>query len=333
MNTDNNAIEIYRSQDGSVQLNVRLDNDMVWLNRHQMAELFGRDYKTISKHINNALREELAGEPVVAKFATTKNYGRIEGITQEQMVEHFSLEMITSVGYRVKSKQGVAFRKWANAILKQYIIKGYAINQQIKLDRYKELKDVVRLMSRAIGLQEEVSNEEYGGVFNVISDYVYALDTLDHYDYQSLAIQKTTSDASFHATYDNAMEAINALKVKFGGSQWFANEKDESFKSSIGQIYQTFDGQELYPSVEEKAAMLLYLVVKNHSFSDGNKRIAAMLFLWFLNNNHVLYAEDGHKRIADNTLVALTLMIAESRTEEKDVMVKVVVNLINKDNQ
>lgn len=333
MNTDNNAIEIYRSQDGSVQLNVRLDNDMVWLNRHQMAELFGRDYKTISKHINNALREELAGEPVVAKFATTKNYGRIEGITQEQMVEHFSLEMITSVGYRVKSKQGVAFRKWANAILKQYIIKGYAINQQIKLDRYKELKDVVRLMSRAIGLQEEVSNEEYGGLFNVISDYVYALDTLDHYDYQSLAIQKTTSDASFHATYDNAMEAINALKVKFGGSQWFANEKDESFKSSIGQIYQTFDGQEFYPSVEEKAAMLLYLVVKNHSFSDGNKRIAAMLFLWFLNNNHVLYAEDGHKRIADNTLVALTLMIAESRTEEKDVMVKVVVNLINKDNQ
>lgn len=333
MNTDNNAIEIYRSQDGSVQLNVKLDNDTVWLNRHQMAELFGRDYKTISKHINNALREELAGEPVVAKFATTKNYGRIEGMTQEQMVEYFSLEMITSVGYRVKSKQGVAFRKWANAILKQYIIKGYAINQQIKFDRYKELKDVVRLMSRAIGLQEEVSNEEYGGLFNVISDYVYALDTLDHYDYQSLAIQKTTSDASFHATYDNAMEAINALKDKFGGSQWFANEKDESFKSSIGQIYQTFDGQELYPSVEEKAAMLLYLVVKNHSFSDGNKRIAAMLFLWFLNNNHVLYAEDGHKRIADNTLVALTLMIAESRTEEKDVMVKVVVNLINKDNQ
>lgn len=333
MNTDNNAIEIYRSQDGSVQLNVKLDNDTVWLNRHQMAELFGRDYKTISKHINNALREELAGEPVVAKFATTKNYGRIEGMTQEQMVEYFSLEMITSVGYRVKSKQGVAFRKWANAILKQYIIKGYAINQQIKLDRFKELKDVVRLMSRAIGLQEEVSNEEYGGLFNVIGDYVYALDTLDHYDYQSLAIQKTTSDASFHATYDNAMEAINALKDKFGGSQWFANEKDESFKSSIGQIYQTFDGQELYPSVEEKAAMLLYLVVKNHSFSDGNKRIAAMLFLWFLNNNHVLYAEDGHKRIADNTLVALTLMIAESRTEEKDVMVKVVVNLINKDNQ
>lgn len=329
----NNSIEIYRSQDGSVQLNVKLENETVWLNRQQMAELFGRDYKTVSKHINNALHEELEGEPVVAKFATPKNYGRVEGKTQDQMVEYFSLEMITSVGYRVKSKQGVAFRKWANSVLKQYLIKDYAINQQIKLDRYNELKDVVRLMSRAVGLQDKVTTDEYSGLFNVISDYVYALDTLDQYDYQSLSISKTTKEEPFRATYDNAMEAISALKEKFGGSKWFANEKDDSFKSSIGQIYQTFGGEELYPSVEEKAAMLLYLVVKNHSFSDGNKRIAAMLFLWFLNNNRVLYAEDGHKRIADNTLVALTLMIAESRTEEKDVMVKVVVNLINRENQ
>lgn len=326
------GIEIYQTPDGSIQLDVKLENDTVWLNRHQMAELFGRDYKTISKHINNALHEELDAEPVVAKFATTKNYGRVEGYTQEQEIEYFSLEVITSVGYRVKSKQGIAFRKWANSVLKQYIIKGYAINQQIKLDRYNELKDVVRLMSRTIGLQEKVTENEYGGLFNVISDYVYALDTLDHYDYQSLSISKTTKEEPFHATYENAMEAINALKDKFGGSKWFANEKDGSFKSSIGQIYQSFGGIDLYPSVEEKAAMLLYLVVKNHSFSDGNKRIAAMLFLWFLNNNQVLYAEDGHKRIADNTLVALTLMIAESRTEEKDVMVKVVVNLINQEN-
>lgn len=241
--------------------------------------------------------------------------------------------MIISVGYRVNSKNATSFRQWANSVLKQYLIKGYVINQQLKLDRYNELKDVVRLMGRAIGMQEKVTTDEYSGLFNVISDYVYALDTLDHYDYQSLSIQQTTKNEPFCATYDNAMEAINALKDKFGGSQWFANEKDDSFKSSIGQIYQTFGGEELYPSVEEKAAMLLYLVVKNHSFSDGNKRIAAMLFLWFLNNNRVLYAEDGHKRIADNTLVALTLMIAESRTEEKDVMVKVVVNLINKENQ
>ena len=244
----------------------------------------------------------------------------------------YNLDVIISVGYRVKSVQGTRFRQWATSVLKQYLIKGYAINQQIKLDRYNELKDVVRLMSRAVGLQDKVTTDEYSGLFNVISDYVYALDTLDQYDYQSLSISKTTKDEPFRATYDNAMEAINALKEKFGGSKWFANEKDYSFKSSIGQIYQTFGGEELYPSVEEKAAMLLYLVVKNHSFSDGNKRIAAMLFLWFLNNNRVLYAEDGHKRIADNTLVALTLMIAESRTEEKDVMVKVVVNLINREN-
>lgn len=325
----NNSIEIYRSQDGSVQLNVKLENETVWLTQSQMAELFGRDRTVIARHINNCYKEgELDKNITCAKIAHM-------GKDQDQMYETamYNLDVIISVGYRVKSVQGTRFRQWANSVLKQYLIKGYVINQQIKLDRYNELKDVVRLMARAIGMQEKVTNDEYGGLFNVISDYVYALDTLDHYDYQSLSIQQTTKEEPFRATYDNAMEAINALKDKFGGSQWFANEKDDSFKSSIGQIYQTFGGEELYPSVEEKAAMLLYLVVKNHSFSDGNKRIAAMLFLWFLNNNHVLYAEDGHKRIADNTLVALTLMIAESRTEEKDVMVKVVVNLINKENQ
>ncbi|WP_419570040.1 RhuM family protein [Prevotella sp.] len=325
----NTSIEIYRSQDGSVQLNVKLENDTVWLTQSQMAELFGRDRTVITRHINNCYKEgELDKNITCAKFA---HMGKDQDQTYETTM--YNLDVIISVGYRVKSIQGTRFRQWANSVLKQYLIKGYAINQQLKLDRYNELKDVVRLMGRAIGMREKVTADEYSGLFNVISDYVYALDTLDHYDYQSLSIQQTTKDEPFRATYENAMEAINALKDKFGGSQWFANEKDDSFKSSIGQIYQTFGGEELYPSVEEKAAMLLYLVVKNHSFSDGNKRIAAMLFLWFLNNNHVLYAEDGHKRIADNTLVALTLMIAESRTEEKDVMVKVVVNLINKENQ
>lgn len=325
----NNSIEIYRSQDGSVQLNVKLENETVWLTQSQMAELFGRDRTVITRHINNCYKEgELDKNITCAKFA---HMGKDQDQTYETTM--YNLDVIISVGYRVKSIQGTRFRQWATSVLKQYLIKGYVINQQLKLDRYNELKDVVRLMGRAIGMQEKVTTDEYSGLFNVISDYVYALDTLDHYDYQSLSIQQTTKNEPFRATYDNAMEAINALKDKFGGSQWFANEKDDSFKSSIGQIYQTFGGEELYPSVEEKAAMLLYLVVKNHSFSDGNKRIAAMLFLWFLNNNHVLYAEDGHKRIADNTLVALTLMIAESRTEEKDVMVKVVVNLINKENQ
>ena len=327
----NNPIEIYRSQDGSIQLNVKLENETVWLTQSQMAELFNVDRTSIVRHIRNIYKsEELEENSTCAKNAQV----RIEGQRQIlREIPYYNLDMIISVGYRVNSKNATSFRRWATTILKQYLNKGYAINQQIKLERYNELKDVVRLMSRAIGLQEKVSSDEYDGLFNVISDYVYALDTLDHYDYQSLSISKTTKEEAFRATYDNAMEAINALKEKFGGSQWFANEKDDSFKSSIGQIYQTFGGEELYPSVEEKAAMLLYLVVKNHSFSDGNKRIAAMLFLWFLNNNKVLYAEDGHKRIADNTLVALTLMIAESRTEEKDVMVKVVVNLINKDNQ
>ena len=327
----NNSIEIYSSQDGSIQLNVKLENDTVWLTQSQMAELFGVDRTSIVRHIRNIYKsEELDQNSTCAKNAQVRTEGN-RSILRE--IPYYNLDMIISVGYRVNSKNATSFRRWATSVLKQYLIKGYAINQQIKLDRYNELKDVVRLMSRTVVMQEEVTSEEYGGLFNVISDYVYALDTLDHYDYQSLSIQKTTKEEPFRATYENAMEAINALKEKFGGSQWFANEKDDSFKSSIGQIYQTFGGEDLYPSVEEKAAMLLYLVVKNHSFSDGNKRIAAMLFLWFLNNNHVLYAEDGHKRIADNTLVALTLMIAESRTEEKDVMVKVVVNLINKENQ
>ena len=204
-----NSIEIYRSKDGTVQLNVKLENESVWLTQSQMAELFGVDRTSIVRHIRNIYKsEELDESSTCAKSAQV----RMEG--QRQIVREiplYNLDVIISVGYRVNSKNATSFRRWATSVLKQYIIKGYAINQQIKLDRYKELKDVVRLMSRAIGLQEEVSNEEYGGLFNVISDYVYAPDTLDHYDYQSLAIQKTTSDASFHATYDNAMEAINAL--------------------------------------------------------------------------------------------------------------------------
>lgn len=204
-----NSIEIYRSKDGTVQLNVKLENESVWLTQSQMAELFGVDRTSIVRHIRNIYKsEELDESSTCAKSAQVRMEGQRQIVREIPM---YNLDVIISVGYRVNSKNATLFRRWATSVLKQYIIKGYAINQQIKLDRYKELKDVVRLMSRAIGLQEEVSNEEYGGLFNVISDYVYALDTLDHYDYQSLAIQKTTSDASFHATYDNAMEAINAL--------------------------------------------------------------------------------------------------------------------------
>lgn len=314
----NNQIVLYQSEDGTTQLDVKLEGETVWLNRQQMSELFGRDVKTIGKHINNALREELNdGISTVAKFATVQKEGS-RRVNRE--VEYYNLDMIISVGYRVKSRRGVEFRRWANSILKQFLINGYAVNERIRQRQIAELRQLVLVVGRTIEQQPVATTDDSHALFDVVVDYTYALDTLDNYDYQRLYISKTTRNELFYATYENAMQEIEMLREKFGASALFGNEKDESFKSSIGQIYQTFDGEELYPSVEEKAAMLLYLVTKNHSFSDGNKRIAATLFLWFMNNNGILYREDGSKRIADNTLVALTLMIAESRTEEKDIM-------------
>lgn len=318
-------IVIYQTKDGKTSIDVKLENETVWLNRQQMSELFDRDIKTIGKHINNAKREELEGIPVVAKFATTAMDGK------SYQVEYYNIEMITSVGYRVKSQRGTQFRIWANKVLKEYLIKGYAINQQVKIEQLEDLKNTVRLLSNVIE-HKTLTLDEANGLLRVITDYTYGLDTLDKYDYQQLEVSSTTPTKEFRATYDEAMEAIHLLQEKFGSSDLFGNEKDQSFKSSINTIYQTFGGEELYPSVEEKAAMLFYLVVKNHSFSDGNKRIAAFLFLWFLEKNGILYKSDGSKLIGNNTLVALTLMIAESRTEEKDVMVKVVINLINQNN-
>lgn len=325
-------IIIYRAEDNTIQLDVRMENETVWLTASQMAQLFGRDVKTIRKHINNALREELADEVVGAKFASTTQHGAMEGKTQTNEVMFYNLEMITSIGFRVKSKRGIQFRKWANRVLKEFIVKGYAVNEKLRREQLSELRQLVQIVGRTVQNKAVESADETQAIFDVVLDYTYALDTLDNYDYERLTVKETTPEERFRATYENAMQTISALREKFGGSTLFGNEKDDSFKSSIGQIYQTFGGTDLYPSVEEKAAMLLYLVTKNHSFSDGNKRIAATLFLWFLNNNGILYREDGTKRIADNTLVALTLMIAESRTEEKDTMVKVVVNLINQKN-
>ena len=331
---EENKIVIYQTEDGQTQIDVRLENETVWLTQAQMAELFQKDRTVITRHINNVFKEgELNREEVSAKFAHTTRHGAIEGKLQVQETILYNLDVIISVGYRVHSKRGTAFRIWARKIIKDYLIKGYAVNERLRKEQIGELRQLVGMLGRTIQNQPLLSNDETNALFEVVTDYTYALDTLDNYDYERLTIDKTTKEEPFHATYENAMEAINGLRDKFGGSSLFGNEKDDSFKSSIGQIYQTFGGEELYPSVEEKAAMLLYLVTKNHSFSDGNKRIAATLFLWFLNNNRVLYRADGSKRIADNTLVALTLMIAESRTEEKDVMVKVVVNLINQRNE
>lgn len=320
----NDKIVIYQTADGQTSIEVKLENETVWLSANQMATLFDRDEKTIRKHINNVFSEgELEKE-------NNTHFLRVDGV--KQPVAFYSLDVIISIGYRVKSQRGTQFRIWANRILKEYLVKGYAVNKALTEQRYTELKQLVTVLGRTVKAQEALTSDDALNLVEVVSDYAYALNTLDKYDYQQLSVEQTTNEDKFHATYEGAMQAIEELKTKFGGSQWFAHEKDDSFKSSIGQIYQTFGGKDLYPSVEEKAAMLLYLVTKNHSFSDGNKRIAATLFLWFMAGNGILYNPDGSKRIADNTLVALTLMIAESRTEEKDIMVKVVVNLINKNN-
>ena len=321
---------IYKAPNGETQLDVTVHGDTIWLTQRQIAELFGTKVPAISKHLKNIFESgELERDATISKMETVVNRG-FRGSSVE-VVDHYNLDAILSVGYRVNSKNATAFRIWANKILKQYLLQGYAINERIAAQKYDELSQLVKVLGRTIQNQERLT-EDSRSLLDVVVDYTYALDTLDRYDYQELKIEDTTGKESFHATYENAMEVIRELHDKFGGSTLFGNEKDDSFKSSIGQIYQTFGGVDLYPSVEEKAAMLLYLVTKNHSFSDGNKRIAATLFLWFLNGNGILYNEDGTKRIADNTLVALTLMIAESRTEEKDTMVKVVVNLINKNN-
>ncbi|MBR6118160.1 MAG: virulence protein RhuM/Fic/DOC family protein [Paludibacteraceae bacterium] len=323
-------IIIYRAEDNTVQLDVRMENETVWLSQQQMVQLFNSTKQNISLHIGNIFREgELQKEATVKEYLTVQTEGNRQICRK---VLYYNLDVIISVGYRVKSQRGVQFRQWANRILKDYLVKGFAINEKLRREQLSDLRQLVQIVGRTVQSKAVESADETQAIFDVVLDYTYALDTLDNYDYERLTVKETTPEERFHATYENAMQTISALREKFGGSTLFGNEKDDSFKSSIGQIYQTFGGKDLYPSVEEKAAMLLYLVTKNHSFSDGNKRIAATLFLWFLNNNGILYREDGTKRLADNTLVALTLMIAESRIEEKDTMVKVVVNLINQKN-
>lgn len=328
MKNINDQIVIYQTEDGNTAIDVRLENETVWLSQAQMSQLFKKDRTVIARHIANVYKEgELDAETTCAKFAHMGADG-----DQTYFTTLYNLDVIISVGYRVKSRNGTQFRIWANRVLKEYLVKGFAIKNKLTEQKYRELNQMVQLLGRTIESHRPLTSGDYDSLFQVVSDYAYALQVLDLYDYQKLTVDSITTESQFHATYENAMETIAQLKKRFGESALFGNEKDGSFKSSIGQIYQTFDGQELYPSVEEKAAMLLYLVVKNHSFSDGNKRIAATLFIWFLYRNGILYAPDGRKRIADNTLAALTLMIAESKPEEKDVMVKVVVNLINRNN-
>lgn len=303
-------IVLFETEDKSIALPVMVENESVWLNRNQMSALFERDVKTIGKHINNALKEELAEQnSVVAKFATTA------ADNKKYMVEHYNLDVIISVGYRVKSKRGVEFRRWANSVLKEYIIKGYAVNH----NRMNQLNEVIQVMKR---VESSLDSKQ---VLTVVERYSHALELLDAYDHQNMTRPKG-SEAIYVLTYEECRKVIDSMK--FGeSSSLFGNEKDDSFKGSIGAVYQSFGGEDLYPTLEEKAANLLYFVTKNHSFSDGNKRIAATIFLYFLDKNGVLF-QNGGKLIDDHTLVALTIMIAESNPEEKEMMISVIMNCL-----
>ncbi|MDR0864179.1 MAG: virulence RhuM family protein [Candidatus Symbiothrix sp.] len=254
------AIVIYQTPDGVSELDVRLENETVWLTQAQMVALFGRDQSVLSRHINNVFKEN--------ELDVKSNMQILHIANSDKPVAFYNLDVIISVGYRIKSQRGTQFRIWANKVLKDYIVKGYAINNKLKNKQYEDLKQTVKLLSNVIQ-NKALTGDEATGLLRIITDYTYALDTLDKYDYQQLMVDNTSDKEKFHATYEHAMDAIEQLKSKFDSSDLFANEKDQSFKSSINTIYQTFDGKDLYPSIEEKAAMLLYLVTKNHSFSDG----------------------------------------------------------------
>lgn len=323
-------IIIYETKDGETSIDVRMEEETVWLTLNQMCNLFDRDKSVVSRHIRNIYNEgELELNSTVAKNATVQKEGNREVLRE---IEYYNLDVIISVGYRVKSQRGTQFRIWANSVLKRYLTQGFAIKENATQIQLQNLSSMLEILSKSIE-NESISIDETQNLLRIIKDFSYGLDTLDKYDNQVLEVEKTTeSEDEFRINYENASQVIQDLKKKFNASQLFGNEKDSSFESSVNTIYQTFDGKELYPSIEEKAAMFLYLVVKNHSFSDGNKRIAAFLFLWFLEKNRILYKKNGQKLIENNTLVALTLLIAESKSEEKDMMQKVVVNLINKNN-
>jgi len=328
---ENNEIVIYTTPDGKETFEVNLKKDTVWLSQKQMAELFKKDIRTVNEHIGNIYKEkELIKSSTIRKFRIVQKEGNRQ---VERIRSGYSLDVIISVGYRVKSQRGTQFRIWATNVLKEHLIKGYTINEKrIREDRAKlaEFQKTSRIMERLLQ-NKSLDSMEATGLLKVILDYQKALHLLDEYDLQKLEIKKVTTQEKFRISYQKTRYELERLKRHYP-SGLFGLEKDQSFSGSIGAIYQTFDEKDLYPSIEEKAAHLLYFVVKNHSFIDGNKRIAASLFLWFLNENGILYKEDGSKRLADNALVALTLLIAESRAEEKDTMVKVIVNLINQNN-
>ncbi|MFC1509536.1 RhuM family protein [Candidatus Omnitrophota bacterium] len=322
-------IAIYQGRDKKVKIDVALEQDTVWLSQKQMSLLFQKDIRTVNEHILNIFKEkELEKKSVIRNFRITASDGKSYDTNM------YNLDVVISVGYRVKSQNGTRFRIWATNMLKRHLIDGYTLNERRlkeKTEKLEALQKSIKLIS-SIKTRKELDYKEAMGLLDVISDYSYGLGLLDEYDNKKLKITKTTSEEKFRLDYDGAIKAVEELKKRFGASSLFGKEKDRSFRSSIDAIYQTFDNKELYSSVEEKAANLLYFIVKNHSFVDGNKRIAASIFLWFLEKNKILYRSDGSKRLADNALVALTLMTAESDTSERDIILKLVVNLINRGN-
>ena len=322
--SEQNNIVLYQADNGQTQLEVKLEKDTVWLSQAQMGDLFARERSVITKHIGNIFRE--------GELDKKSNVQNMHIANSDRPVAFYTLDVIISVGYRVKSQRGTQFRQWATKVLRDHLVRGYTINQQRfeeQAEKLIEMKKSVALLSRTLEHQQLV-NDTGKDVLQVITDYAYALATLDRYDHGTLAVEALSGPATFVLKYEEAIELVHSMKGEFDGL--FGQEKDQGFKSALGTIYQTFDGKELYPSIEEKAANLLYFVVKNHAFSDGNKRIAAAIFIYFLAANAILYRPDGSKRLADNALVALTLLIAESHPEEKETIVKVIVNLINRSN-
>ncbi len=309
---------LYKSKDGHVHMDVQLKHETLWLSLDQLASLFERDKSVISRHLHKIFQSnELIRDSVVAKNATTAADGK------SYQVNYYNLDAIISVGYRVNSKRGTDFRIWATNVLKRHIVQGYTVNEK----RLKELKKTLQLASD-ISKRKTLSGDEASMLLQTVSEYAAALDLLDDYDHQRVKIGKTSKRKAKKITYSEVINLIEVMRTKFGDSAVFGKEKDESLHSSINTIMQSFDGKELYPSVEEKAAHLLYFLVKNHSFVDGNKRIAAAVFLRFSEKNRLLYDKDGHKRVADNALVAMTLMVAESRPKEKEVITAMLTNLI-----
>ncbi len=327
MTAPQSQITIYQSSDGSVQLEVTLDHETVWLRQEQMSELFGRERSVISKHIRNVFIE--------GELDEKSNVQNLHIAGSDKPVKFYNLDVIISVGYRVKSQRGTQFRIWASNNLKQYLIQGYVLNEQklqAQQEKLADLRQAIALSSRLIH-NKDLSINESQGILAILEKYSHALTVLDDYDHQRLQIEGTQVLELPKISYDEAIEQIRLWRHQENLSALFGNEKDNSFRSSLETIYQTFGGAELYPSIEEKAANLLYFIVKNHSFTDGNKRIAAAIFVWFLERHHYLYNVGGEKRIADNALVAFTLLIAESKPDEKETIVKVIINLINGKNE